>query len=64
MHQLLKTTGLATALAFGTFGQTVFSTSPVNAFEIVIKQPRTSKPKPTRSHSRKILQSSHGAIWR
>ncbi len=50
MHQLLTTTGLATALAFGTFGPVAISASPVSAFEIVVKQPHTSKPKSTRSH--------------
>lgn len=70
MHQLLKTTGLATALTFGTFGQVVFSTPQVNAFEIVIKQPQTSKPKPPRSHHRtarhsnKVEHSRHDSIWR
>lgn len=70
MHQLLKTTTLATALAFGTFGPGALSTSQVNAFEIVIKQPHVSKPKRTRSdlstvrHSYKDTHSRHYAIWR
>lgn len=70
MHQLLKTTGLATALAVGTFGPAALSTSQVNAFEIVIKQPRASKPKRTRSHRsavrhiHKAPYSRHYTIWR
>lgn len=70
MYQLLKTTGLATALAFGTFGQVIFSAPQVKAFEIVIKQPHTSKPKTTRSHHRtarqsnKVRRGKHDAIWR
>lgn len=39
MHQLLKTTIIATALTVGTFGPAAFSTSQANAFEIVMKRP-------------------------